>query len=294
MPIALAAAAAICFASAGVSIKRSLAGNPVVMVLLISLPVVVLGTGLFTLFDRPENVTLASMVWFVVGGLAGDGIARAAYMGGVERLGVSRATPFQTAAYPALALIGGVLFFSESVTLLRIAAAASIVSGIWAVVATDYGDGGGVGSETRWKWHWAYMFPVVAGLAFALADLFRKVALEDTPSPAFGAMVGAGTATVVWAIVIFVVPGFRKQVSVGPGWQWIVLAGAFIAIGLIAVFNALETGDVSVVGPIIVAQPLIVVVLSAVFLREHEVVTWRTAVGAGLTVLGVVLLAIDS
>jgi uncharacterized membrane protein len=72
------------------------------------------------------------------------------------------------------------------------------------------------------------------------------------------------------------------------------LAGVFIAVGLISVFNALETGDISVVGPVIVAQPLVVVVLSGIFLREHEVVTKRTVVGAVLTVLGVILLALDS
>lgn len=293
MPIALAALAAICFASAGVSMKRSFAGNSLVIVLMVALPVVVLGTGLFILFDPPESVTTRSVLWFIAGGVVGDGVGRASYMGGVDRLGVARSTPLQTAAYPAVALFGGILLFSESVTALRVAGAASIVSGIWAVVGVA-SDGRGGAFRKRWKWTWAYLWPVTAGLTFALSDVFRKLALEDTPNPAFGATIGAATALLVWAVVIYLVPSLRIQAKRGPGWQWAALAGVFIAIGLMSVFNALETGDISVVGPVIVAQPLVVVVLSALFLREHEVVTKRTAVGAFLTVLGVILLALDS
>ena len=62
------------------------------------------------------------------------------------------------------------------------------------------------------------------------------------------------------------------------------LAGVSVGVGLIAVFAALEAEDASLIGPIISAQPVVVVGLSALFLREHEVLSRRVVIGAVLTV----------
>ena len=292
MSIALAAAAAFCFASAAVAFKRGIGTNSLSTALTVSLPVIIVTTGAFVLFDPPDAITAGSVGWFVVGGLAGDGLARASFIGAVDRLGPSTATPIQTASYPVIALVGGVVFLAESVTGWRVVGAALIVAGIWSVAGPQAPAGHESAAGARHHWRWAYLLPVLAGVSFGVADVVRKVGLEDTPHAAFGATVGGATAALTWGVVIGSVPRIRRSLTLGPGWGWFAFAGVFVGFGLLAAFAAIEADDVSVVGPIILSQPLFVVMLSALFLREHEVLTFRLMVGAALTVAGVVSLTV--
>jgi drug/metabolite transporter (DMT)-like permease len=54
-------------------------------------------------------------------------------------------------------------------------------------------------------------------------------------------------------------------------------------------WRALAATDVSVVSPLVSAQPLFTVALTAVFLRDLERVTWRVMLAAALIVAGIAL-----
>jgi len=289
-----AVAAACSFGTLAIAVTRGLRNNSLMTALLVSLPVGACVTGIFTLFDMPSQVSVRAVGIFVAAGIIGEGIGRTSFLAAVSRLGPSIATPIQTATYPALALLGGVVLFSESVTGWRILGAASIAGGIWALVGKE--SSSGAPSSGRWRkgWRWAYLLPVAGGIAFAASDLIRKQGVIETPHPAFGAVVGTVAMMVVWTVAVVSVPRIRAHVSFAHGWQWFLLAGLLAGFGVLSVFKALEAGDVSVVGPIIMAQPLVVVLLSALFLRGLEILTRRIVTGAVLTVLGVILVSLSS
>ena len=177
---------------------------------------------------------------------------------------------------------------ADDVSPSRFAGAALIVAGIIAVTGSPHAEPGE--KRQRFRWTWWYLYPVVAGVGFGVSDIMRKFALDDTPNPSFGAAVGGLTVLLIWAIAIGSSPRLLVMAKPGPGAGWFVLAGVVIAFGLIAVFTALEAEDVSVVGPIISVQPIVVVGLSALFLRGHEVLSGRLVIGAVLTVAGVISL----
>lgn len=292
MSVFFALAAACFFGGVGIAAKRGVQHNSIVTALVMSLPVGALVMLMFALPDMPETMSAKGMGLFVAAGLIGEGVGRTSFIVAVQRLGPSTATPIQTAAYPVLALVGGVLLFSETVTPLRVGGAFAIVAGIWALVGGE-GHSAGARGRTRTS-RWVYLLPAVGGLSFAASDIVRKLGLVEIPFPAFGALVGNVTIVAVWALVVAFVPRVRNLAKPGPGWQWFLLTGVLAGLGVLSVFRALGTGDVSVVGPIIMAQPLVVVVLSAFFLRDLERLTWKIVAGAVLTVLGVVLITISS
>ena len=295
MSVLFALAAACFFAGVGIAAKRGVQHNSIVTALVVSLPVGALVMLLFALFDLPETVSSTGIGLFVAAGFIGEGVGRTSFILAVQRIGPSTATPIQTASYPVLALVGGVLLFSETVTPLRVVGAVSIVAGIWALVGGEGTRDGAVTAERRTRGgRWAYLLPVVGGLAFASSDIVRKLGLVEIPFPAFGALVGNVTIVAVWALVIALVPRVRNLARPGPGWQWFLLTGVLAGLGVLSVFQALGSGDISVVGPIIMAQPLVVVFLSALFLRDLEHLTWKIVMGAVLTVLGVILITISS
>jgi uncharacterized membrane protein len=66
-------------------------------------------------------------------------------------------------------------------------------------------------------------------------------------------------------------------------------AGIFNTSALLSVFFALSYGQVVVVEPLISSNPVLTLLMTAIFLRDLEVISLRVVIGALLTVLGTIL-----
>lgn len=71
---------------------------------------------------------------------------------------------------------------------------------------------------------------------------------------------------------------------------YFVLAGCSVTLGVASIFMSLHLSDVVIVAPLASLSPLYSLVLSALFLRDVEVITARKVAAAGLIVAGVVLI----
>jgi len=295
MTVLLALVAATSFAGAAVAAKRGMQGTNAVTALLVSSGVAAIILAVVVAFDPPDKVTLSALTLFVVAGLAGDGIGRLSMLGGVDRLGPTIAIPIQTAAYPLLAVMGGVVILAETVAIAQVVGVLTVVGGIWILLVSRTSSvtlDGSAGSASRARQYSFLALPVIAGVGFAASDLFRKLGLDQIANPAFGAFVAVTSMLTLLAVAVAAVPRLRRQIRLGSAWRWLVGAGVCTAVALLTLFKALEGGAVSVVGPIVAAQPLAVVVLSWLLLHSIERVTPRMAVGAAVVVGGVILIAV--
>jgi DME family drug/metabolite transporter len=302
MVIFFAAIAAFLFAAGSVTAKRGMQNTNAISALLVSSGVAAVLLAIATAFSIPDSVAFSSVLFFVAAGVVGDGVGRFSMLGAVDRLGPSIAIPIQTAAYPLIAVLGGIVVLSETVTPPQIAGAATVVAGIWVLLFQGSSDpaeasataessesGGATAPKPGWL---ALALPVLAGVGFATSDLLRKSGLDETPNPAFAAFVAVSGMLILISVGSVLIPSLRRRISVGPGWGWLVAAGFCFAGGLLAVFEALEQGAVSAVGPIIAAQPLAIVVLSWALLHNIERITLRMVIGAALVVAGVIAIAV--
>jgi len=131
----------------------------------------------------------------------------------------------------------------------------------------------------------------LAGLAYGASDLMRKQGLILFPTPAIGATLSVATSFLVWLALAATAPRVRSQLLGGRRAGWFALGGVFTAFAQLAQFSALSAGDVSVVNPIVNAQPLAVIALSAVILRRLEQLAVRHLRAAALIVAGTILLS---
>lgn len=297
MVIFFAAVAAFLFAAGSVTAKRGMVNTNAVTALMVSSASAAVILAAATALDPPDDIFLGPVLFFAAAGVVGDGLGRFSMLGAVDRLGPSLAIPIQTAAYPLVAVVAGVVILSETVTLPQIVGAATVVVGIWVLLvpgsAAKEGTDSSEPAREKHAWPWLAL-AAFAGVAFASSDVLRKSGLDDIPSPPFGALVAVGSMLVLVSVTAWSVPGLRKQVRLGPSWSWLVVAGVCIAFALLAVFEALEKGAVSTVGPIIAAQPLAIIVLSWLLLHNIERVTMRLVVGAVLVVAGVIGIAVGA
>jgi DME family drug/metabolite transporter len=255
--------------------------------------VISLTAGMFVLLtivlvDPPEAVEASALPFLILAGIIGSAIGRGAVIGGIDRLGPSTAVPIQSSTYPLLAVAGGVLLLGESLTILRCTGVLVIISGLVVLSRRNSQGPKGRSHDVR-----ALAFPVIAGLAFGAADLFRKHGVDLLPEPAFAEAIGAVSAAVALNLLAVSSKMFRSRIVLGPSMYWFVLSGILSSLGLLSSMYALSTGEVSVVSPILASQPLLVVGLSALLLKGLEQVTLRVFVAAVLTVSGVLILSIS-
>ena len=150
------------------------------------------------------------------------------------------------------------------------------------------------GAEPHHDWL-GYLFAFGAAAAYGTSGVLIKSGLNAYGSP-FTAIV-ISTATGLLVLSPLAVGSWRSQ---GKGWRperrallFILASGICAFTGFTSNTLALSQLPVTVVAPISSAYPLVTVILVLLFLRRHEVVSWRTILGAALIVAGIVLIALN-
>lgn len=133
-----------------------------------------------------------------------------------------------------------------------------------------------------------WLFALLSAFFAALTAIFAKMGVKGIDSD-----LATGIRTIVilfitWGIVLY--KGLGKEVSHLSRENWIFLLLSGIATGLswIFYFRALQLGRVSQVAPVDKLSVAIAILLSVLFLGD--VLTWKTALGAGLIISGTLVL----
>ena len=208
---------------------------------------------------------------FLLAGLLSPGLAQIFVTVAIRESGSSRVSLiFGTA--PLVSVTIALLILNEP-------ASAPLIAGAVLVVA------GGV-LLARERDRPAHLNRVGLVLAFAGATLFairdnfvRHLAVGSTTVPpavaAAAALLGGTVLIAVWA-----------RQGIGRRWIPFLAAGVLFGASYVCLFEAYYRGRVTVVAPLVAVESLVGVALSAVFLRQSELVGKRLVFGAALIVAG--------
>jgi drug/metabolite transporter (DMT)-like permease len=192
---------------------------------------------------------------------------------------------------PLFAVLGAVLFLGEPLTPTAAAGTAAIVLGVVALTAR--------GADRPRVWAaWVILLPLAGAAIRGGAQAAVKGGLALWPDPFVAALVGycVSSVTIFAANRAFVsrasatVPRSSAPLDWRRGIAWFMLVGLCNGAGVLAMYAALNAGQVSVVSPLAATYPLFTLALSALFLREERIGA-RILVGVLITVAGAVLLA---
>jgi transporter family protein len=130
------------------------------------------------------------------------------------------------------------------------------------------------------------------GSAFfaALTAVFGKMGVSDINSN-FATFI----RTVVILIVTALIVSSRREWEAPQAISWhsltfLVLSGAATGLSWLCYYRALQLGPISSVAPIDKLSVALVIAFGVLFFGEH--LTWQTAVGGALIVLGSLLIAL--
>jgi drug/metabolite transporter (DMT)-like permease len=236
------------------------------------------------LFVPLAQVTLVSILIFVLVGFFQPGLTRLLTYKGIDALGVAITDPIR-ASTPLFSAIMAIIFLGEQMTLPIIVATVMIITGI---ILLSWRSGSmKLAGSALFLW-----YPIAASALAGASQVVRKFGLAAVPHPFLAAAVTASSSLVVSVLTLWYVEKTEETWKMNRQcvW-WFLAAGITISFGMICIYYALDLGTVSVVIPISSTGPLFSLILTALFLRGVERVTLRIVASAAMIVGGVILLS---
>jgi drug/metabolite transporter (DMT)-like permease len=226
-------------------------------------------------------IAVPAIVFFVLTGLFGPGIARMLTITSLKRIGVSRTIPISGIA-PFFASIAAVFFLGETYSLYLFIGLVLIVFGIYILSRKKRSQRGRFDKKDL-------LIPLAASFFGGLSMVATKKGLLELNEPIVGAALALTTALIV--ISAYVV-ATKKVRNLKPTKKMIfpVIAGFSMATAFTLNFSALRIGDVSMVAPVFSTFPLFGVFLSHFILKEQ--ITGRVWIGAVIIIAGVAVIQV--
>mgnify|MGYP000194573894 CR=1 FL=1 len=289
--VALSLIPAVLWGFSPVLSKRGMAGGG--SSLQAALVVVVVDSLLYwtALFVRQGTAVFASLGWrsiavFGAAGVFGTALGRLATFAGVDRVGASvNSAGISTRPLFATLLAAG--WLGETVTWQTGVGIVVLVVGLVVLTVSKGGDIGG------WAPH-QILFPIGAAAAFGLGNVLRRYALSTYPDVTLLEAVALNETAAFVVLGAYAVVATRGDVFAAPRrtYAYFAASGTITAVALLALYAALQRGEVVIVDPISATAPLFTTVFAGVFLSDLERVTRGVVVGAALVVLGVVVITL--
>lgn len=227
------------------------------------------------------------VLYFIGAGIMGSFLARILLYVGIHRVGSSIAAALNQTR-PLFAAAAAIVILSETMTT-SIALATSLMIIGTATISLEQ-SGGQI--ERKWS-RKNLVFPLMSGVCFGTAHVFRKMGLNVTPEPILGVMV-QNAAGLILIVSSCLVQRQRQWVGLTRGKTWFTfgLAGLSGFTAQLCLFSALDVGHVVIVTPLVSLEPFFVLLLAGLFLKKVERVTWKIVFGAVLIVGGATMLSL--
>ena len=286
--LALVAAAAIAstvvFIRVGTTSGKSL--DALAVVLLVNIVLLIPPTLYYYYPDY--SLTGASLLSFAAAGLVGTMLGRAFFYTGIKRVGASRSEPIK-ATQPLHASIIAVIFLGETVTSAHAVGIVLIVVGV-ALVSWESTRSPEPDDRVALA---GLAFPIVASICYGLEPIFATVGFEEGTPVLVGLSIKTLAATIAFLAYLRWRDALPARAAFTDGnLKWYLAAGVGNTVFLLAYYAALEIAPVVIVVPVMQVSPLIVALLSLLFLRHLERITVQFLLAVAVIVVGTTLVSL--
>ncbi len=237
--------------------------------------------GAYGLWTEPlRGISLRALLFFLGSGLFGYTLSRTCLNMSFARIGVTRSTALHATA-PLFSTATAILFLQERPGPAALAGTVGVVAGV--LIMHGRGEAGG-GRRLD------LLLPLAAAVCSSFSMVFRKSGMLLIDAPALGSAIACSLSLPILMAGMRYAPRLGRFRCSPQGWRF--LAGAAIVNSLTQFFlmRSLVVFGVAHTVPIYSTSPVLVLLLTALFLRRIERVTIRLAWAVVLTVIGATLI----
>lgn len=305
--VLVAIVSAFCFAVAEMFTRNALRfSTPITASILSIAGQFILLTILIALTGKFSSLHWEGVLWFLLAGFMNPFLFVAFYFVGIQRIGIARSAPIKgTAPIYAVIFAAGVL--GERLSGVQYFGIAMVVGGILFISAEGWArerragsdeskggsaGGGGSGPAAGKPRKLDFLFPLLAGVSGGVASVLFKLSMQKLPSPMVGVWLGTVVALLLFPILAFFFPKEQRYRASRRAYPWLIGNGIAISAAMYTLILSVGLGEVAIAFTLVQTSPLLVIGMSAIFLRKLERVTPRIIFGAILTVSGGVLVSL--
>lgn len=233
----------------------------------------------YIIYQYPaEKIFQSANLFFVLSGIIQPAIVRVMFYVGIVRLGVSRAGPIRGTS-PFFSVAIAFFVFRERPELIVYFGGLLTIAGTWLVSYKRAG-------EAKWR-AIDLLFPLGAAMLASVSQNIRKAGLNSTNEPVIASTITTATS-LVCLLGSLLFSGKRQSIKIDrQSLPFYSGAAVFALIGQLCTFIALNSGQISVVAPLINTTPLFAIAFTALFLRGEEKITPMVLIGVVLLVAGI-------
>jgi DME family drug/metabolite transporter len=232
-------------------------------------------------FLDPSLFTHPGILWFILIGLIRPALSANLAIAGIHHLGPTLAGTF-TSVSPLFGAAFGIFLLGEVLTWPVAVGTAGIVCAIVMLAS------GGRRTTATWP-VWALLFPLGAAAVRSTSHAVTKIGMLEIPDPYFAALIAFSISAVLTLGAQQFSPSAERITFRGVGARWFFLAGTVFAASVLLLNQALLTGDIIIVVPIIAAAPVFTMLMSWLVFRREKI-TPRTLLALALVLPSVVLI----
>ncbi len=292
----LALLTALCFAIANVTVTRGAAkgaaDNGVFLSLLLTAGISAICWLVSGAHSGFVSTTPKGWLWLAAAGVFTSFIGRVFLFSSIQQLGAMRASALKR-LNPLFAVLLGVIVLNDAISG-GMAIGMSLIALSFVILARDAftRDPAPAGGALKHLMNLGYLYAPVSALGYAIGYLFRKMGLNETPDPFFGAMIGSLVGAAVYALVAVFNPNYRAGIrgTFTTFNKWLYIAGVMSSFGQITYFVALNHSTISRVALIASLEIFITMFLATYVMKKSSETLGRPLMLAALLgVAGTVL-----
>lgn len=232
-----------------------------------------------------------ALLWFFLLGVINYLGGRTCSFQAIGRIGASRTSAVQSTA-AVFAAIFAITITGERPHFMVLLGTLTVVVGLTATLGNSLRNGDGVNRGALI----GLVLALIAAASYGGTNVIAKELTEEYGSPLM--ISAAGLLFGIILLAPLAGNGMVRDVQKSGGnLKFVVsagLSGLAAATGVISIFFALQRADVTVVSPIVSANPIVTLVLAQIFISRMENLTKWLFIGVGITVAGVVVVSVGS
>ncbi len=281
----LALIAAAFYGANPLAVQRALERSTPFTVVLISSLLNIAGMWSIAFLTTDARTALQpSALIFLGAGILAPALSQVTHYSSFPMIGVARAV-IAGNTMPIFAALGAILFLHERATLPFMLGTLAVVGGVSTIAPQ-----GSERSEAP-RNRLGILLALAAALCTAASAIVRKIGFQFIPQVPLGAALTMTGSMVILGPLVILRRGSERIALGRSGFRPLLMTSLCTTCGQLAYFLALSLGEVSRVTLLINSAPIFTLVLLRFAFRGIESVTWKTAVGAGLTIAGVIVVA---
>ena len=232
---------------------------------------------------EPAHYQPLGWLFFALAGIAGPAVGRVCFFHSIHRMGVARGVPLNS-TMPLFSAIIGVLILGERPGPYVLAGTVLIVLGCMGITAKR-----GAAHPIRGR---DLLVALGSAVFFSISHVLRKLGVDAAPNPFLGiSIMSVSGGVFLYVFGQYLPPDLRPSLMVKKAWVAYSIGGSLNALSVLLHLYGLRYGDLTVVIPLAATAPLWALLLTAIFLRRIENITWAIFLGTVAVVAGGALVA---